>query len=254
MRSVEHARPNASSRRNRAPGSRETVRRVAVVDHIRDSVLGAIDGTVTTFAVAAGATGADLDSGVVLVLGLANLFADGFSMGVSSLLGTRAEGERVAQLRAAESLRVTSDPDEGKADIAAIYAAKGFVGHDIARAVEIITADRERWVESLLREKHGVSGIRPDAIRGATLTFLAFVTVGLLPLLPFVLEVASGSALSAPIVWSAALTASAFLGTGWLKAHVVGAKRGRSALETLLLGGVAAAIAFTVGVLLRDAA
>lgn len=219
--------------------------------HLRDVVYGAIDGTVTTFAVASGATGAELGAGVILVLGLSNLLADGFSMAVSNYLGTRVDTDRYEQLRRIEGEHIDRVPEGEREEVRQIYAAKGFTGDDLERAVAIITADRERWIETMLREEHGVPDALPSPVRAGTLTFLAFVVVGLLPLLPFLVEVAEPALLSAPILWSASLTAVAFAGTGWWKASASQLGRARSVTETLVLGGAAALIAFSVGALLR---
>ncbi len=220
--------------------------------YVRDAIFGAIDGTVTTFAVVTGATGAELSGGVVLVLGLANLLADGFSMGVSNYLGTRAEAERVEQLRRAETAQLEHAPDAQRGEVRAIYAQHGFAGADLDRVVEVITADPARWVETLLRERHGVTSMPSGTIRTGLVTFAAFLTVGLLPLLPFVLQLSAPAVITQPVLWSGVLTAIAFGATGWVKAQLLGGRRGRSALETLMLGGAAAAIAFAVGVGLRD--
>lgn len=230
----------------RPPGNGERLR------YVRDAIFGSIDGTVTTFAVVTGATGAELSAGVVLVLGVANLLADGFSMGVSNYLGTRAEAERVEQLRRAETAQLEQAPAVQREQVRAIYAEHGFMGADLDRVVEVITADRTRWVETLLREQHGVASMPSGATRTGLVTFAAFVTVGMLPLLPFALQIPVPDLIARPVIWSGTLTGIAFCATGWWKAHVLGGRRARSALETLAFGGTAAAIAFAVGVVLRD--
>lgn len=222
--------------------------------HMRDVVYGAIDGTVTTFAVAAGATGANLEGGVVLVLGLANLLADGFSMAVSNYLGTQSELHHYATLRRIEERHVDQVPEGEREEVRQIYAAKGFTGDDLDRAVEIITADRERWIETMMREEHGVPDALPAPLRAAVLTLLAFIGVGAIPLVPFVVEAIEASLLPRPILLSALLTALAFAGTGWWKGRAVEISQRRSVTETLALGGIAALIAFLVGLALRGLA
>jgi VIT1/CCC1 family predicted Fe2+/Mn2+ transporter len=223
-------------------------------NHMRDVVYGAIDGTVTTFAVAAGATGASLDGGVVLVLGLANLLADGFSMAVSNYLGTQSELHHYAMLRRTEERHVDEVPEGEREEVRQIYAAKGFTGHDLDRAVEIITADRERWIDTMMREEHGVPDALPAPLRAGLLTLLAFIVVGVIPLLPFFVEAIEASLLPRPILLSALLTALAFAGTGWWKGRAVEISQRRSVTETMALGGAAALIAFLVGLALRGVA
>jgi VIT1/CCC1 family predicted Fe2+/Mn2+ transporter len=222
--------------------------------HMRDVVFAAIDGTVTTFAVAAGATGADLEGGVVLVLGLANLLADGFSMAVGNYLGTQSELHHYEMLRRTEERHVDEVPEGEREEVRQIYAAKGFAGDDLDRAVEIITADRERWIDTMMREEHGVPDALPAPLRAAMLTLLAFISVGVIPLLPFVVDAVDASAVSRPILLSAVLTGLAFAGTGWWKGRAVEISQRRSVTETLALGGAAALIAFLVGLALRGVA
>ena len=223
----------------------------AEASYLRDVVYGSIDGIVTTFAVATGATGADLGVGVVFVLGCANLLADGLSMGVSNYLGTKAEADRVEQLRRAEHAQVLLVPEGEREEIRQIFAAKGFSGDDLERAVEVITADQVRWVETMLREEHGVAGAPPSATRAFAYTFVAFLVAGAVPLVPFLLTILSESLLPHPVFWSALLAALTFAATGWLKGQVIGLGHWRAAGETLALGGAAACLAFAVGYLLR---
>jgi VIT1/CCC1 family predicted Fe2+/Mn2+ transporter len=219
--------------------------------YIRDFIYGAIDGAVTTFAVAAGAIGADLSGGVVVVLGLANLFADGISMAVSNYLGTRADREVVAELRRSEGEQIDLVPEGEREEIRQLYAAKGFAGADLERVVDVLTSDRERWIETMLQEEHGVQLTGPRPLSAATATFIAFLVVGAIPLLPFVADELTAGDVDSPFVWSAILTGAAFLAVGAAKGVTLGVRVSRSAFETLAVGGVAAAAAWIVGYVLR---
>lgn len=220
-------------------------------DHLRDFVYGAVDGTVTTFAVVSGVAGAGLGGQVIVILGLANLVADGFSMAVSNYLGTRAEAQGIDRARRMEERHVDEFPDGEREEIRQIYAAKGFEGDDLEMVVRVITADRERWVETMVREEHGLSSAPPAPRKAAWITFLAFVSVGLVPLVPF-LAIALGATIPVPYFWSSLGTAIAFFLVGVAKARFVEQPRITSGLETLLLGGGAAALSYAVGLLLRD--
>jgi VIT1/CCC1 family predicted Fe2+/Mn2+ transporter len=188
------------------------------------------------------------------VLGFANLFADGFSMGVSTLAAMRAESARSRQVAREQRRIVDLLPEAGRKAIREHYALKGFEGRDLDRVVEVITSDPERWIEELQREVAGPPAPPSAAGRAACWTFVAFVAVGALPLLPYVLAAVSNQPGRWAIVSSALLTSLAFLGTGWWKARVSDDRRWRSAVETLLLGGSAALIAYLVGRLLRGVA
>lgn len=218
---------------------------------LRDAVYGAVDGAITTFAVAAGARGAGLSASIVLVLGLANLLADGFSMAASNYLGTRTLELQRQQIIADELRHIHHVPDGEREEIRQIFAAKGFAGDDLDRAVEVITQNQDRWVETMLVEEHGLAPTPSSPTRAALATMAAFVVVGALPLMPFIADVALDEQLDDPFALSAACTAVAFLAVGSLRGHLVGVPRARSAVETLALGGAAATLAYAVGSLLQ---
>ena len=219
--------------------------------NLGDFVLGAVDGAITTFAVAAGAVGAELSTSIVVVLGVANLLADGFSMGISVFLGSRAETQRVERTRRMEEMQIDLVPEGEMEEIRQIYAAKGFEGAELERVVEVITSDRDRWVETMIREEHGLLPEGRDSRRAGGVTFLAFLVVGLIPLLPFIVDIAISGGVSSPFIWSIALTGVAFFGVGAVKSRFVDGSWWYEGLETMAVGAVAAGLAYAVGVLLR---
>ena len=220
-------------------------------DYLADFVYGAIDGTVTTFAVVSGVAGAGLSANIVVVLGLANLVGDGFSMAASNYLGTRVDQQLNQKARKREADEIDTFPEGEREEIRQIYERKGFAGQDLERAVEIITADRERWIETMLVEELGYSQSIRSPIKAATATMIAFLVIGLIPLLAFVLDILSPYQVSNPYLWSCSLTAVAFLIVGAIKSRFVEQAWYWSGLETLALGGAAAALAYAVGVALR---
>ena len=222
--------------------------------YLHDFIYGAVDGAVTTFAVVAGVAGAGLDETVVIILGGANLVADGFSMGASNFLGTRAERQRRERAQREEELHIELVPEGEREEIRQIYAAKGFEGADLERVVDVITSDRELWAQTMMTEELGFSSTQPNEYRAALSTLLAFVTVGFVPLLIYVYDLATPGDVDEPFAWSAALTGVAFLVVGGMKARFVDQSWWRSALETLAIGGSAAALAYAAGAILQSVA
>ncbi len=222
--------------------------------YLRDFIYGGIDGAVTTFAVVAGSQGAGLSPGVVIILGFANLFGDGLSMAAGNFLGTRAEQQQVERVRREEHTHIALHPEGEREEVRQIYAAKGITGDALDCVVDAVTSERHRWVETMLREEHGLQPHSRSAMRAAMMTLVAFVVVGALPLVPYLLGMIVSRDTQGDFVSSAALTALAFFGVGASKARFVEQKWHWAGLETLVVGGAAASVAYLVGVLLKGVA
>lgn len=211
------------------------------LSYLRDWVYGGIDGAVTTFAIVAGVVGADLSSRVVLILGLANLVADGFSMAASNYSGTKTEHEEHAHLRGIEERHIEVVPEGEREEIRQIFRGKGFQGRDLERAVQVITADRDRWVDTMLAEEYGLPKVVRSPLKAAASTFASFVLCGAVPLAPFLLGA------PASFEWSIVMTALVFFLIGSTKSRWSPVSWWRSGTETLAIGLGAAALAFLVG-------
>lgn len=216
--------------------------------YLRDFVLGAVDGTVTTFAVVSGVAGASLEGRVAIILGFANLLADGFSMAAGNFLSTRADVQVLERARSIEEFHIQEVPEGEREEIRQIFRAKGFEGTLLERVVDVITEDPRRWVDTMLTEEMGLQLEKPSPIRAAATTFLAFVVCGLVPLIPYV---ALRATYDHRFAVSAVATALTFVAIGMLKGYVVERPRLLSGLETLVVGGAAAALSYGVGALLR---
>lgn len=216
--------------------------------YLPDAVLGGIDGGVTTFAIAAAAVGGGLSGVAVVILGIANLIADGFSMAASNFLAARSEREERERVRREEERHIRQIPEGEREEVRQIFAAKGFSGPVLDEIVGVITSDRRLWVDTMLVEEHGLPLASRDPLRAALATFAAFALIGLLPLLPFL--IAPGD-IGAAFVASIALTAAAFAAVGALKGRVSQRSVIVSALQTLAIGALAAAFAFFAGHVVR---
>jgi VIT1/CCC1 family predicted Fe2+/Mn2+ transporter len=222
---------------------REEIRARLAVDaqanYLRDWIYGGIDGTITTFAIVAGVVGADMPGSVVLVLGLANLIADGFAMGAGNYSATKAEVDDYQRLLAVERKHIAVDPAGEREEIRQIFAAKGFSGDELERIVDVITADEDRWANTMVVEEYGLSPAIKSPVRAALNTAAAFVVCGLVPLVSYL--VAYSFALSV------AATGLVFFAIGAAKSKWSLSGWARSGLETLVIGMSAAGLSFVIG-------
>lgn len=218
--------------------------------YLGEFVYGGIDGSVTTFAVVAGAVGASLDSAVIIILGFANLFADGFSMSVGAYLSTKSERQNYRKHRRIEYWEVENIPEAEREEIRQIYREKGFEGELLEQVVEVITADKDRWVDVMMTDELGMMEESKSPLAIGGVTFFAFVLVGLVPLFIYVWDYLTGYE-GDLFLASCIMTGLAFLLIGLLKTYVTRSSRWKGILETLLLGAIAAAVSYLVGDLLE---
>lgn len=216
--------------------------------YLRDWIYGGIDGAVTTFAVMAGVAGAALSPAIVLILGVANLVADGFSMAAANYSGTKTQIDDARRLAEVERRHIALVPEGEREEIRQILMSKGLEGRALEDAVAAITSNERVWVETMLTEEYGLSRALPNPLTAAFYTFWAFVTCGAVPLIPFII--------GAPHAfrWSVGATALVFFVIGSIKSRWSLAPWWRSGFETLAIGMSAAGIAYVIGYLLRDIA
>lgn len=219
--------------------------------YLRDFIYGATDGAVTTFAIVAGVVGANLSDTIIIILGLANLLADGFSMAVSNYLATKAEHQQREHAKETEKRHIRMFPEGEREEVRQIFASKGFKGEDLERAVDVITSDMDSWVNSMIQDEHGIALDGPDPLKTGSITFLAFFTIGSIPLLAFFADWLLPVNITSPFTISIILTGLAFFIIGSIKARFVSLNWLISGAETVLIGGTAAFIAYFVGYLLH---
>jgi VIT1/CCC1 family predicted Fe2+/Mn2+ transporter len=222
---------------------------------IEDFVYGATDGAVTTFAIVAGVVGASLSPSIVIILGFANLFADGFSMAMGNYLSTRSRIEYVERERNRQNKEVQDLPEFKISEIKNIYAEKGFKDELLENLIKIIVSNRKIWVDVLMKEKMGISNVDDEnPIFKATTTFVAFNVVGVIPLLPFIflyiINNPAGFTTNDIFIYSIVFTVLAFFCIGFITGKVVNKSSIRSGLITLIIGGIAALVSYMVGTFL----
>ena len=225
-------------------GERRFLDRVS--EYLGEFVYGAIDGAVTTFAVVAGSAGAGLESSIVIILGFANLIADGFAMSVGSFLSKKSEIQNYNKHKQIEYWEVANIPDKEREEIREIYAAKGFKGDLLDQVVETITADKDRWVDVMMKEELEMAEENKSPFAMGLITFLSFLLMGFVPLIIYVVDYLREIDVQLFTV-SSILTGFTFMGIGYLKGLVTNTPKLRSILETLILGGAAATLSYFVG-------
>lgn len=214
-------------------------------NYVRDWVYGGIDGAVTTFAIVAGVVGAALSAKVILILGLANLIADGFSMAASNYSGTKTEVDDLERLREIERRHIALVPEGEREEIRQILHGKGLTGHALEEAVDAITSNDETWVNTMLAEEYGLTPVVRAPAKSALATFSAFLICGVVPLVPFIVTIPN------PFIVALVTTGLVFFAIGTIKSLWSLAPWWRSGLETLTIGMLAAGMAYLVGYLLR---
>lgn len=220
--------------------------------YIKDIVYGSIDGIITTFAVVSGVVGASLSSGIIIILGLANLFADGISMAIGNYLSTKSEIEKIKKSRRRHKKNITEDPEGEREELMQAISRTGLEDSEVEELVNKITEDRKVWENILVSSEYGEYTDETNPKKTAFATFLSFVIAGFLPLLAFILSATLGVFEDSTFQVAIVLTAVALFIVGTLKASIVEKSEIRSGFETLLIGGVAAAVAFAIGYLLKS--
>ena len=223
----------------------------AAHQYIGDLVYGGLDGIVTTFAVVSGVAGAELGSHIILILGLANLFADGFSMATGSYLSSRSEKEYYERERQREAWEVGHFPEGERAELHEIYRQQGYSEADAKQIVEIQSRDPKRWIEAMMVMELGLLPDDRRPILSALATFVAFVLAGSLPLLVYLLGLIMPVPGEIRFPVSMALSGLALFSLGSAKVLVTERNLWRSGAEMLLVGSLAAGVAYLVGFLLR---
>jgi vacuolar iron transporter family protein len=220
---------------------------------IEDFVYGGTDGAVTTFAIISGAYGASLSIPIILILGFANLFADGFSMSIGNYLSRKTHKEYIEKERKKEEWSIDNLAEEEKEEIREIYKNKGFKDDLLEDLVKVITSKRKVWIDTMMKEELGLVYDKRKPKDTAITTFIAFNLLGLIPLSPFVVsniigitDISSNYA----FIISSVFTAISFFVIGTVKGKIVKKSWIKSGFHTVAIGGIASAVAYTVGYLL----
>ena len=226
----------------------------AFSDYFKEVIYGGVDGIVTTFAVVAGFAGASLSSdqtiqlsfAVVLLFGLANLFADATSMGLGNFLSVRSEKDLYKTKRMVQQHELQTLAVEEYGDTVTILMAEGFGEVDAKELAKIYQRNEEYWLDFMMHYEHKMPDPRSEReVLTGLATFSSFMVFGSIPLLPFMLQI-SGDA-QTTFIYSIMGTFVALILLGIMKWKAVGTRLGASLFEVLLVGGTAAGLAYFVG-------
>lgn len=217
-------------------------------------VYGGLDGIITTFAVVAGVAGASLEVGVILILGFANLFADGFSMAVGDFLSTRSEDAynrmRMNKIRDLFS----TDRSEKKKRLYEMFTDEGFTDGESKKLIAIFEGNEEAAVRTSTLFQIGSLPENSNAISSAITTFFSFVVFGFIPLLIYVISTLSGGQITHHFLFSSLLTGATLFLLGAVKSVVTKQNWLTSGTEMLMIGGAAAMVAYYIGQILSGLA
>ncbi len=210
---------------------------------VRDLVIGTADGLTVPFALAAGLSGAVAANPLIVTAGLAEIAAGCIAMGLGGYLAARSEADHYAAERKREEEETVEYEDRERWEVAAILHRYGVRGDALRMAVDSICADKRRWVDFMMRFELDLKEPEPQrAAKSAIAIGGAYVVGGMIPLSPYMMFASTGPALAL----SSVLTAIALFGFGWLKSRATGLPPLRGALQTLGIGGAAAAVAYIV--------
>ncbi len=219
--------------------------------YLGDMVFGGLDGIITTFAVVSGVAGAQLSPHIVLIMGLANLFADGFSMATGAYLSAKSDQEYYQRERQREAWEVDHFPEGERAELLEMYRNQGHSEEDARVLVAIKTKDKEQWVNTMMLEELQMIPETSKPLVSAAATLASFVIAGAVPLLVYLLGLLFPIPANISFPVSLGLSALALFGLGAAKVLVTERNPWKSGLEMLLVGGLAAGVAYLVGALLK---
>jgi VIT1/CCC1 family predicted Fe2+/Mn2+ transporter len=217
-------------------------------DTVRDVVIGMSDGLTVPFALAAGLSGTVASTAIVVIAGLAEIAAGSIAMGLGGYLAARTDQDHYESEREREFRETVELPERETEEVADVFRGYGMTEEEIAPVVRAISSDRTRWVDFMMRFELGFEAPDPKRARNSAVTIAAsYVAGGLVPLAPYMLAPALDRALEI----SALVTLLALFVFGYVKGRLTGIAPLRGGLQTVVIGGLASAAAFTLARLIK---
>jgi vacuolar iron transporter family protein len=218
--------------------------------YLKSAIYGGLDGTITTFSVVAGVTGASLSTGVILIMGFANLVGDGISMAIGDVLSTKSEQEYHKAERKREQWEAENYPEGEKRELVQIYMSKGVTKPDAEKMVETISKHKNAWLDIMMVEELGMIEPTQSPLKNSLVTFGSFCVFGFVPVLAYVVSKVIPAIKPFAFPAASALTALTLFTLGAVKTKLTNRRWYVSGLEMMLVGSVAAGAAYLIGVLL----
>jgi VIT1/CCC1 family predicted Fe2+/Mn2+ transporter len=215
---------------------------------VRDIVIGMSDGLTVPFALAAGLSGVEqATSTIIITAGLAEIAAGSIAMGLGGYLAAKTDAEHYASEVAREERETVELPEEEAAEVARVFESYGLKDETVAVVVDAICSDKKRWVDFMMRFELGLEEPDPRRALVSALTIaFSYIAGGLVPLAPYFFFKSVGEGLAGSIV----VTLLALLFFGYIKGKFTTQRPGRSAWQTALVGGLAAAAAFAIATMI----
>jgi VIT1/CCC1 family predicted Fe2+/Mn2+ transporter len=214
---------------------------------VRDVVIGMADGLTVPFALAAGLSGAVTNTHLIVVGGMAEIAAGSIAMGLGGYLAARGDAEHYEQEKAREYREIKEIPEEEKAEVSRVFREYGLPAPESTRVAEALSHHPDAWVDFMMRFELGLEAPDPKrALTSAGTIAAAYVAGGLIPLSPYVVL----SSATKGLMVSAIVTLAALGVFGFIKGRFTGAPALRSAIQTVVIGGVAATAAFLLAKLI----
>ncbi|EGR31166.1 hypothetical protein IMG5_116370 [Ichthyophthirius multifiliis] len=213
---------------------------------IKSAVYGGLDGMITTYSVVMGVAGANLQSGVILALGIANLIGDGLSMALGDYLSSKSECDFYKKERMREEWEVDNNPEGEKEEMIEVYQKKGITYADSKALVDILSKYKKVWIDTMMVDELGILPNDENPIYNAIVTFVSFVIFGSVPLLPFIFGFAFEIQGWAFLI-STILTSNFLCILGIVKSMFTYQSWFKSGLETLFVGITAASASYFIG-------
>ena len=210
---------------------------------LRDTVIGMADGLTVPFALAAGLSGATDSTAIIVTAGLAEIAAGSIAMGLGGYLAAKSDAEHYAREQRREQREVLEIPEQEMEEVAQVFRGYGLTHEQVTPVVQALSKRPQAWVDFMMRFELGLEKPRPERARISALTIGgAYMAGGMIPLTPYILV----SEARVALLFSVGVTLAALLIFGYIKGRFTTARPFRSALETAMVGSLAAAAAFLI--------